>query len=31
MVLGNYALQRGIDPPAMTDWFHETFVDGHEW
>ncbi len=31
MVLGNYALQRGIDPSALTDWFHESFVDGYEW
>ncbi|PRY43216.1 deoxyribodipyrimidine photolyase-related protein [Geodermatophilus tzadiensis] len=31
MVLGNYALQRGIDPLAMTDWFHRTFVDGYDW
>ncbi|SSC24412.1 Deoxyribodipyrimidine photolyase-related protein, partial [Klenkia terrae] len=31
MVLGNYALQRGIDPAAMTDWFHRTFVDGYDW
>ena len=31
MVLGNYALQRGIDPSAMADWFHESFVDGYEW
>jgi deoxyribodipyrimidine photolyase-related protein len=31
MVLGNYALQRGIDPAAMTDWFHRSFVDGYEW
>jgi deoxyribodipyrimidine photolyase-related protein len=31
MVLGNYALQRGIDPSSMTDWFHESFVDGYEW
>ncbi|WP_309229430.1 MULTISPECIES: cryptochrome/photolyase family protein [unclassified Blastococcus] len=31
MVLGNYALQRGIDPSTMTDWFHESFVDGYEW
>lgn len=22
MVLGNYALQRGWDPLALTDWFH---------
>ncbi len=31
MVLSNYALQRGIDPEAMTDWFHRTFVDGYDW
>ncbi len=31
MVLGNYALQRGIDPAAMADWFHVTFVDGYDW
>lgn len=31
MVLGNYALQRGIDPSATTDWLHEGFVDGYEW
>jgi deoxyribodipyrimidine photolyase-related protein len=31
MVLGNFALQRGIDPLAMTDWFHRTFVDGYDW
>ncbi len=31
MVLGNYALQRGIDPLAMTDWFHRLFVDGYDW
>ncbi|MCV2489698.1 cryptochrome/photolyase family protein [Geodermatophilus sp. YIM 151500] len=31
MVLGNYALQRGIDPEAMTDWFHRSFVDGYDW
>lgn len=31
MVLGNYALQRGIDPAAMTDWFHRSFVDGYDW
>ncbi len=31
MVLGNYALQRGIDPLAMTDWFHRSFVDGYDW
>ncbi|MEY3019629.1 MAG: hypothetical protein RLZZ272_613 [Actinomycetota bacterium] len=31
MVLGNLALQRGIDPRALTDWFHRAFVDGHDW
>ncbi|WP_369132584.1 cryptochrome/photolyase family protein [Modestobacter sp. I12A-02662] len=31
MVLGNYALQRGIEPLAMTDWFHRVFVDGYDW
>lgn len=31
MVLGNFALQRGIDPAALTDWFHRNFVDGYEW
>ena len=31
MVLGNYALQRGWDPARLTDWFHESFVDGYAW
>ena len=31
MVLGNYALQRGYDPAALTDWFHRCFVDGYDW
>ena len=31
MVLGNYALQRGWSPRALTDWFHRCFVDGYEW
>jgi deoxyribodipyrimidine photolyase-related protein len=31
MVLGNYALQRGWDPRALTDWFHRCFVDGYDW
>jgi len=31
MVLSNYALQRGWDPAAVTDWFHRCFVDGYEW
>ena len=31
MVLGNYALQRGWDPAALTDWFQRSFVDGYDW
>ena len=31
MVLGNYALQRGWNPAAVTDWFHRAFVDGYDW
>ncbi|WP_275460970.1 cryptochrome/photolyase family protein [Streptomyces noursei] len=31
MVLGNFALQRGWDPRAVTDWFHRCFVDGYDW
>jgi deoxyribodipyrimidine photolyase-related protein len=31
MVLGNYGLQRGWDPLALTDWFHRSFVDGYDW
>ncbi|RCG23994.1 cryptochrome/photolyase family protein [Sphaerisporangium album] len=31
MVLGNYAMQRGLDPVALTDWFHRCFVDGYDW
>ncbi len=31
MVLGNYALQQGWHPAAVTDWFHRAFVDGYDW
>lgn len=31
MVLGNWALQQGYDPVAVTDWFHRAFVDGYDW
>ena len=31
MVLGNYALQRGFAPAALTGWFRESFVDGYDW
>lgn len=31
MILGNYAMQRGWHPEAVTDWFHRSFVDGYDW
>jgi len=31
MVLGNLALEAGIDPQALTAWMHERFVDGADW
>jgi deoxyribodipyrimidine photolyase-related protein len=31
MVLGNWALQRGVDPDELTTWFHHSFVDGYDW
>jgi hypothetical protein len=31
MVLGNYGLQRGWSPRALTDWVHRCFVDGYDW
>ncbi|MET8755254.1 cryptochrome/photolyase family protein [Streptomyces sp. NPDC004667] len=31
MVLGSFALQRGLDPREVTDWFHRCFVDGYDW
>lgn len=31
MVLGNHALQRGIDPAALNQWFVDAFVDGTPW
>ncbi|GGT09866.1 MULTISPECIES: cryptochrome/photolyase family protein [Streptomyces] len=31
MLLGGYALQRGWDPQAVTDWFHRCFVDAYDW
>lgn len=31
MVLGNYALQRGLDPAELTAWFHASFLDGYDW
>jgi len=31
MVLANYALIAGLDPQALTAWFHRQFIDGHDW
>lgn len=31
MVLGNWALQRGYDPAATTDWFTRNYVDAYPW
>ncbi|MGW1542184.1 cryptochrome/photolyase family protein [Streptomyces sp. NPDC002309] len=31
MILGSFALQRGWNPQAVTDWFHRSFVDGYDW
>lgn len=31
MILANWALQRGYEPRAMTDWFQRAFVDGYPW
>ncbi|WP_438817658.1 cryptochrome/photolyase family protein [Streptomyces finlayi] len=31
MILGSFALQRGWEPGAVTDWFHRSFVDGYDW
>jgi len=31
MVLANYGLIAGLDPQALTDWFHRQFIDGYDW
>lgn len=31
MILGNWALQRGINPRQLNDWFISMFVDGTPW
>lgn len=31
MILGNWALQRGINPRELNDWFTAAFVDGTPW
>jgi deoxyribodipyrimidine photolyase-related protein len=31
MILGNFALQRGLNPKQLNDWFVDAFVDGTPW
>jgi deoxyribodipyrimidine photolyase-related protein len=31
MVLANYGLIAGLDPQALTAWFHRMFIDGFDW
>jgi len=31
MVLANYGLLAGLNPQALTDWFHRQFIDGYDW
>jgi deoxyribodipyrimidine photolyase-related protein len=31
MVLGNFALIAGLEPQAVVQWFHATFIDAHDW
>jgi deoxyribodipyrimidine photolyase-related protein len=31
MVLANYGLIAGLQPAALTAWFHRSFIDGHDW
>jgi deoxyribodipyrimidine photolyase-related protein len=31
MILGNAALQRGLNPQQLNDWFIDSFVDGTPW
>jgi deoxyribodipyrimidine photolyase-related protein len=31
MVLANYGLLAGLDPQALTAWFHSQFIDGYDW
>ena len=31
MLLANYGLLAGVDPQALTAWFHRMFIDGYDW
>ncbi len=31
MVLANYGLLAGLQPQALTAWFHRMFIDGFDW
>ena len=31
MVLANFGLIAGLDPGALTGWFHRMFIDGYDW
>ena len=31
MVLANYGLLAGLNPQALTSWFHRMFIDGFDW
>jgi deoxyribodipyrimidine photolyase-related protein len=31
MVLGNFALERGVNPAELNQWFIDAFVDGTPW
>ncbi|MEB3321835.1 MAG: cryptochrome/photolyase family protein [Synechococcaceae cyanobacterium] len=31
MVLANYGLIAGLQPAALTAWFHRLFIDGYDW
>jgi deoxyribodipyrimidine photolyase-related protein len=31
MILANYGLLAGLDPQALSAWFHRMFIDGFDW
>jgi deoxyribodipyrimidine photolyase-related protein len=31
MVIANYGLLAGLEPQALTAWFHRMFIDGFDW